>query len=115
MEKNLEYYLNLPYTEIRQKINDESGEYYYSKILELPGCQTNADTIEELDKNIQEAKELWIEDALEDNEYIPEPVNDSYSGKFTLRLPKTLHENLIYLAKNEGVSLNQYILYKLSK
>ncbi|OQB15791.1 MAG: HicB family protein [Firmicutes bacterium ADurb.Bin193] len=37
-----------------------------------------------------------------------------YSGKISLRLPKTLHKDLINNAKNEGVSLNQYVLYKLS-
>jgi predicted HicB family RNase H-like nuclease len=37
-----------------------------------------------------------------------------YSGKISLRLPKTLHKDLINNAKSEGVSLNQYILYKLS-
>ena len=37
-----------------------------------------------------------------------------YSGKISLRLPKSLHRELTYSAKNEGVSLNQYLLYKLS-
>ena len=36
------------------------------------------------------------------------------SGKISLRLPKSLHKDLIISAKNEGVSLNQYLLYRLS-
>jgi hypothetical protein len=36
-------------------------------------------------------------------------------GRFTLRLPGTLHEQLARLAKREGVSLNQYIVYALTR
>jgi hypothetical protein len=38
-----------------------------------------------------------------------------YSGKISLRLPKTLHRDLSQAAKREGISLNQFILYKLAK
>ena len=38
-----------------------------------------------------------------------------YSGKISLRVPKTLHKELTQGAKDEGISLNQYILYKLAK
>ncbi|MDR0914928.1 MAG: type II toxin-antitoxin system HicB family antitoxin [Oscillospiraceae bacterium] len=37
-----------------------------------------------------------------------------FSGKISLRVPKTLHRDLVFGAKKEGVSLNQYLLYKLS-
>ncbi|MCL2053981.1 MAG: type II toxin-antitoxin system HicB family antitoxin [Oscillospiraceae bacterium] len=36
-----------------------------------------------------------------------------YSGKISLRVPKTLHRDLTKAAKQEGISLNQFILYKL--
>ncbi len=35
-------------------------------------------------------------------------------SRLTLRLPETLHHKLVNLAKSEGVSLNQYIVYALS-
>lgn len=35
-------------------------------------------------------------------------------SRLTLRLPETLHHQLIYLAESEGVSLNQYIVYALT-
>ena len=38
-----------------------------------------------------------------------------YSGRISLRLPRTLHHDLIEEAKTEGVSLNQLLLYKLTK
>lgn len=36
-------------------------------------------------------------------------------SRLTLRLPETLHEQLASLAENEGVSLNQYIVYALTR
>lgn len=37
-----------------------------------------------------------------------------YSGNISLRVPRSLHKELAEAAKVEGVSLNQYALYKLS-
>jgi LDH2 family malate/lactate/ureidoglycolate dehydrogenase len=37
------------------------------------------------------------------------------SGKISVRVPKELHLHLIESAKDNGVSLNQYIVYKLAK
>lgn len=36
-------------------------------------------------------------------------------GRFSLRIPKTLHQELELLAKDEGISLNQYIIYSLTQ
>lgn len=38
-----------------------------------------------------------------------------YSGKIMLRIPKELHRDLAEAAKANGVSLNQYAVYKLAK
>lgn len=37
-----------------------------------------------------------------------------YNGKLSLRIPRSLHMKLVEDAKLEGISLNQYALYKLS-
>ena len=34
MIKTLEYYMGLPYNKIIQEIHDESGDYFYGKVLE---------------------------------------------------------------------------------
>lgn len=40
---------------------------------------------------------------------------ESYSGKLNIRIPRSLHQKLSQAAKDDGVSLNQYILYKLAQ
>ena len=112
----LEDYLKLPYTRVIQKMNDESGVYWYGRILEISGCQSDGETEEELLKNLDEVLALSLEVMLEDGDPIPIPITESdFSGKFLLRLPKTLHYRLSQEAEKEGVSLNQYALYKLSR
>ncbi|MBO7094447.1 MAG: toxin-antitoxin system HicB family antitoxin, partial [Spirochaetia bacterium] len=38
-----------------------------------------------------------------------------YSGQFKLRMPKTLHRLLAEKSKREGISMNQYCLFLLSR
>ncbi|MCL2364093.1 MAG: type II toxin-antitoxin system HicB family antitoxin [Defluviitaleaceae bacterium] len=39
----------------------------------------------------------------------------AFNGNISLRVPKDLHRSLVGMAKEQGVSLNQYCLYKLAK
>lgn len=39
----------------------------------------------------------------------------NYSGKLMLRIPRELHKLLAEAAKENGVSLNQYAVYKLAR
>ena len=113
---NIQDYLELPYNIIIRHVTDESGSYYFAKVQELDGCMSDGITVEEVYANIREAMEGWIETKLENGFDIPMPVDvDNYSGKFVLRLPKSLHARLALEAEKDGVSLNQYALYKLAQ
>jgi predicted RNase H-like HicB family nuclease len=109
-------YMELPYHIVIQHLNDESGSYYFATVKEFDGCMSHGETYNAAFKNIQKAMEGWIETKLENGFQVPSPIIDSqYSGKFVLRIPKSLHANLAMEAEQEGVSLNQYALYKLSQ
>ncbi|SRR6266404_233483 len=111
MKKNLNYYLQLQYT-IRLKKNADNS--YFAEIEELPGCMTEGDTEKEVLSMLEDAKKAWLEIALTRKFVIPEPTPDEYSGKFNIRLPKFLHRQLAYRAKQESVSLNTYITTTLA-
>jgi len=114
-EKSLEYYMSLPY---RVEIYPEpDGSGYTAVLPELPGCMTCADTLEELWSMIEEAKRGWLEISLEDGDYIPEPAPVEvveYSGKFVVRLPASLHQQLAKRAERENTSLNQLVVMLLA-
>jgi antitoxin HicB len=106
MAKDLAYYLNLPYT---TELIPEPGGGWYVGIRELPGCMTEVDSPEEALAEIGQLQREWLEIALEEGHPIPEPQDEQeFSGKFNLRVPKSLHRKLSEAAEREGVSLNQF-------
>ena len=109
----LSYYLSLPYT---IKIIPEAAGGYSAEVDELEGCMSQGETWEEIRENLEDAKKLWLEVALEKGLEIPLPDSmREYSGRFLVRLPKYLHRRLASQAKKEGVSLNQLIVSLLSE
>jgi predicted RNase H-like HicB family nuclease len=75
MDKTLAYYMALPYT--IEVIPDEDG--WVVLIKELRGCMTEADTWEDILPMITEAKEGWLEVALERGIPIAEPERVAYT------------------------------------
>ena len=116
-DKTLEYYLNLPYTiEFKKDPSDPDKPVWFAEVKELSGCMTEADTLQDVTALIEDAMGVWIQGSLDANLPIPEPrPEQEYSGKFSLRLPKSLHRDLVQVAEREGVSLNQYINMALSR
>lgn len=116
-EKNLDYYASLPYPVRIYPEPDGSG--YTAEIPDLPGCITCADTLPELWALLEDAKRGWLELALTDGDPIPEPslpaAERESSGKFTVRVPRSLHHKLVEQARREGVSLNQFVSVALAE
>lgn len=112
--KTLNEYLNLPYR--MEIVEDQTEGGFVVSYPDLPGCITCGSTIEEAIRNSKEAKAVWLEAALEDGIEIYEPDSlDRYSGQFKLRIPRSLHRSLAEHSKREGISMNQYCVYLLTK
>jgi len=79
------------------------------KLASIPEVIPDAEDL----RMIEEAKKI------NDGSMVPMDVFmaslEGYSGRMLLRMPKSLHKRLIEEARGEGVSLNQYALYKLSR
>ena len=81
--------------------------YYLAEVVELPGCMSGGDT---------EAMTSWLESMLLAGQQVPEPLKETtYSGKYALQMPKSLHQRLVKQAKREGVSLNQWLVTLLAQ
>jgi len=112
--RTIDEYMNLPYRLELIPDMDEGG--FVASYPELPGCVTCGDTLESAAANAVDAKRAWIEAALDQKLQIQEPSDlDDYSGQFKLRIPKSLHKSLSENSRREGISMNQYCLYLLSK
>src|SRR4030042_4217782 len=85
-------------------------------ISDLAGCSAFGETEEEALKEVKIAEDLWLKTAKKEGRKIPQPSSEEvYSGKILARTPKSLHKELMEKAKEEGVSLNQLVVYLLSK
>lgn len=112
--KPLAYYLSLQYP--FNVIADEDDGGYVVVFPDLPGCMTQVETLAELPAMVEEARTLWIETAYADGHDIPLPsYPEQYSGKFVVRLPRSLHRHLAESAKREDVSLNHYVVTLLAR
>lgn len=115
MEKNLKYYMDLRYPTQITEISIEDGGGYMIEIPLLKGCMSDGETIFEALENIKDAKMEWFTYMLENNLPIPEPIDvNKYSGKFVVRIPKSLHRTISEQSKMEGLSLNQYVANSLA-
>ena len=114
MKKDLKYYLSLKYPLEIRPLEREEG--FYAVYPDFGGTTANGDgrTITAAIKEADISKELTIEVLLEKGDIVPEP-STSFSGKFIVRTPKSLHRDLAARANREGVSLNQMVLTLLSR
>lgn len=113
-----EEYMKMPYKLEIIPDADEGG--FIASYPELPGCITCGETLDEAVSNALDAKKAWVLAAMEEGIEIaaPEALGESaesYSGQFKLRIPKSLHKTLAEDSRKEGVSMNQYCVYLLSK
>ena len=82
-----------------------------ARFAEINALEPETPSQDDLDA-IARANAEAPEDTITLEEY---KVQREYSGKLMLRIPKELHKQLAEAAKENGVSLNQYALYKLAK
>ena len=112
--KTIEEYMRLKYR--MELIPDEAEGGYTVRYPDLPGCLSCADTLEDAVRNAEDARREWFAAAMEEGIEIPDPSDaGDYSGQFKLRIPKSLHRDLAEHSREEGISMNQYCLYLLTK
>lgn len=106
---NLDKYMNENYQLNVVKIQDDGDTYYKVSVPDLPGLTIYVDNLEDIKDELEESKREWFASRLEEKKNIPLPHNLKKSGRITLRIPKSLHEELENKASEENVSLNSYI------
>ena len=101
--KDLEYYLGLPYTITLKQGTGDGKKYWIARVVELPHCMTHGATPEEALTDIEDAKREWLKSNLDIGLPIPEPTK--FTGQYHLRMPPSLHEALVRKSASEDVSL----------
>lgn len=114
VEREVERYMALPYRIVLTPDPEDGG--FAVSIPDLPGCLSQGDTAEEAIAMIRDAERLWLEAAVEDGRDIPMPHRpEQYSGRFNVRMPKSLHRAMVEAADADGVSLNTFAVSALAR
>ena len=83
---------------------------------DLPGCVGQGETPDEAVGALDHARASWIEARLRANLAVPVPtIDEEFSGKFLVRLPRSVHGQLVRLAAKENISLNQLVSTVLAR
>ena len=105
---SVEDFLKAPYSRILIPDGERS---YSAEILEFPGCFAQGETPNEAFENLESAAKSWIQASITQGLDIPEPMlNQGYSGKISLRIPRSLHKKAAQFAERDATSLNQFLI-----
>jgi predicted RNase H-like HicB family nuclease len=94
----------------------EEDQVYVAEVYDLPGCMADGKTEAKAVEAAREAAQDWIWVAKKEGREIPASSSEEpVSGKFVLRLPLFMHQQLRARARREGVPLNQLVIALLAQ
>ena len=104
-----------PYPILLAHHSDGDGPQWIATVEELPGCQARGTTPERAAAAVREEIDRWMRAARAEGREVPPPgAAASHSGKLLVRMPRSLHAELVRASEREGTSLNAYIVAALS-
>ena len=89
---------------------------FEARVKEMPDLTEYADSYDEAYQLAIDAIEATADVFMEKKRDMPVPhvSAEEYSGRVTLRLPRSLHRAMVDASDDEGISLNQYMVNVLS-
>ncbi len=97
------------------RVYQEDDGSWAGEVPDLPGCVAGGDDPSELFEMLADAIDEWVHSAKAEGAAIPQPSQRGrYSGRFVVRTPPSLHEQLSWRADQEAVSLNSLVLVALT-
>lgn len=104
------------YTITVKRVIADGEPVFRASVRELPHLAEYADSYTEAYELVLDAIQTLYEAAKESERDFPIPSSDEsdFSGRVTLRMPKSLHRQMSDQAVAEGISFNQYLVSVLS-
>lgn len=112
-QDKLENYMKFKYPIEITYIDDDEGGGVMATIpfLGKYAFVGDGETVQEALENLEEIKKDLFAEYLKKGIEIPlPPKEEEYSGKFVIRMPAYLHQELVEQANANGVSLNTYCI-----
>ena len=94
----------------------EEDNAHVARCLEFPSLADHGSTSSAALSEIQSVVSATIDWLAEEKEKISEPLGlHQFKGNVSLRIPPEVHRDLVVRSREEGVSLNKFILSKLTR
>jgi RNA polymerase sigma-B factor len=112
--------LAMPYHVTVKAEGEGRAPGWSASLDELPGCEARGDTPDQAVENLRVAMQGWLSAAADEPRVISPPRSarrkkaSSHSGRFLVRMPSALHEELTRAAEREQVSLNRFVTSQLA-
>jgi RNA polymerase sigma-B factor len=112
----------LPYHVTLKQGQDGERSWWTAALEELPSCQARGATQEEAVDRLRAAMQGWLSAAVAGDPKVEMPKQEapkrksgtSHSGRFLVRMPSALHEELSLAAERQHVSLNRFVTDSLA-
>lgn len=96
--------------DVKVKYEEFNGKQYITlEAIDIPNLVSQGETYDEAYQELLGNYEALKEFYNSRRECLPVIKRSSANGKFLLRFPKMLHEKIIQVAEENGVSLNNFI------
>lgn len=106
--KNIDYYLNLPWTYTIETETHKGQSYYIIHVNELPGICTDAESLDEGMNEIKSLIACAIEIYREKGEPVPEPIDrEQFKGKILYRTDSERHYHIAKIAQRLHKSISK--------
>ena len=104
------------YNIITRRVVVDGQPMFEGRVKEFPDIREYAEDLPEVYELIVDTIQTTASAFERLNRSLPDPVvpQDEFSGRITLRLPKSLHRILSQISEEEGVSLNQFLVNALA-
>jgi antitoxin HicB len=99
------------------ELQQEEDGTWTAAAPDLPGAVAAADDLVDAITDVGDAIDAWIAAAQSDGVRVPPPTppEGKFSGRFVVRVPRSLHRAATQRAAREGVSLNTYCVTALTE
>ena len=106
--RDLNYYLNLPWTYTIETEIHEGSSYYIIRVNELPGICTDSGSLDEGMSEIKSLIACAVEIYHEKGESVPEPIDrDHFKGKILYRTDSERHYLIAKTAQKMHKSISK--------
>jgi antitoxin HicB len=103
------------YPIVLARAENGDGPGWVATVEELPGCEAHGPTPEDAVAGMGDAVARWVREARASGRDVPPPgAAAAHSGKLLVRMPRSLHAELVRASEREGTSLNAYIVAALA-